>query len=122
MAETIQPILTKENLAQFIGTEYYYKYLMGIKLTDGVKYLAEVGKAFWFLDIIASYQTGKIRKIPFQVWTLKVDLEKETAVVTMKEDMGRPDLVTQTLDYTDFPLDEVSLWLIDGILILPSEY
>ena len=113
--------LEKTDLDQFIGTEHYYKYL-GIMLTDGVKYLAEVGKAFWLLNIIASYQTGEIKNVPFQVWTLKVDIEKQTGVVTMKEDTDEPNLVTQSLDYTDFPLDEISLWLIDGILILPSEY
>lgn len=114
-------MLKKEDLNQFTGTEHYYNYL-GIKLTDGVKYLAEAGGAFWLINIVASYQTGKIKKIPFQVWTLKVDLEKKTGVVTMKEDTGMPDLVTQNLEYTDFPLNEVSLWLIDGVLILPSEY
>lgn len=114
--------LEKTDLDQFTGTECYYKYMGGIKFTDGVKYLAEVGKAFWFLNIIASYQAGKIKNIPFQVWTLEVDIEKQTGVVTMKEDSDRPNLVTQTLGYTDFPLDKISVWLIDGILILPSEY
>lgn len=115
-------MLKKSDLDQFTGTEHYYNYL-GIKLTDGVKYLAEIGGAFWFLDIICSYQANKnIKAKHFQVWMLKVDLEKKTGIVTMKEDTGMPDLVTQNLEYTDFPLDEITLWLIDGILILPSEY
>lgn len=114
-------LLEKADLGQFTGTECYYKYF-GIKFTDGIKYLVETGNSFWLLGIIASYQIGEIKKIPFQVWTLKVDLEKKIGVVTMKEDTGRPNLVTQNLGYTDFPLDEITLWLIDGILILPSEY
>ena len=114
--------LEKADLGQFIGTEHYYKY-WGITFTDGVKYLVEVGGAFWLLDIIVSYQIyRKIKKIPFQVWTLKVDVEKKTGVVTMKEDTGRPCLVTQKMEFTDFPLDEITMWLIDGVLILPSEY
>lgn len=35
-------------------------------------------------------------------------------------------IVTQAIDYTDFPLDEVTLWLVRGgptwTLMLPSEY
>ena len=111
--------LTASDLEQFTGTEQYYKHWMGLHYTDGVKYMAEVAGAYWLLDIIASYR----RREPLQIWTLKVNRESEPmAVVTMREDAGEPVKVRQEIPYTDFPLDEIKLYLIDGVILLPSEY
>jgi len=61
-------MLTETDLNTFIGTTGYYRYLAGLKLTDGVKYLADEAGAYWLLDIICSYQIDeKIRKLHFQV-------------------------------------------------------
>jgi len=109
--------ISQYELSQFTGTEHYYNHWLGIKLTDGVKYLAERAKAYWLIDAIASYH----RKEPFQVWELKVLPSKE-AVLTMVEDSDQPVLVKQDIPFTDFPLTGIKLYLIDSILLLPSEY
>ena len=104
------------------GTNNYYKHWMGIAYTDGVKEMAELAGAHWLIDAVASYR----RKEPFQVWTLDVMLAENNrhhkCVLTMKEDSDCPVLVTQKIEYTDFPIGTITLWLIDGVLILPSEY
>lgn len=109
--------LTEYDLCQFTGTEQYYKHWLGINYTDGVKFMAERGKAYWLIDAIASYR----RKEPFQVWSLEV-AEDKTAVLQMKEDSDKPALVRQEIPFTDFPLKKIEFFLIDGVLILPSEY
>ena len=103
-------------LRQFTGTENYYKHWLGNVYTDGVKYLAEKCQAYWLLDAIFSYH----RKEQFQVWTLKVKDNK--AVLEMREDTGEPIKVRQEIKYTDFPLEEIKLFLIDGVLLLTNEY
>ena len=109
--------LTQAELDQFTGTEQYHQHWMRqLVFTDGVKYMAEAGGAFWLIDVIASWQ----RKEPFQIWELKVNPDK-SCIVTMKEDTDEPILVTQEIPYTDFPLDEIKLYEIDGVLLLPSE-
>ena len=109
--------LNKADLAQFIGTTQYFKHwLPGLVYTDGVKYLAETGGAYWLINAIASYR----RQEQFQVWTLTV--ADRSAVLTMVEDTGQPEIVRQEIEYTDFPLDEITLYLIDGVLLLTSEY
>ena len=109
----------RQELRNFTGTEQYYGYL-GFRFTDGIKYLTEKANCFWLLDIIGSYQ-HKLKEIPFQVWTLKVN-EDKTAVVEMKEDTNQPLMVKQKIEYTDFPMQEVKLYYIEGVLLLPSEY
>jgi len=48
--------------------------------------------------------------------------DDKSAVVTMREDTGKKALVMQRIGYTDFPLKSIKLYLIDGVLLLPSEY
>lgn len=112
----------KTKLESFHGTQNYYKHWTGLLLyTDGVRFLAQEAGAYWLIDAIASYQVKKkVRAIPFQLWELEV--KNNEGVLTMKEDCDKPNVVKQEISYTDFPLDKIKLYLIDGILLLPSEY
>lgn len=44
------------------------------------------------------------------------------AVLTMREDADRPPRVKQFIPYTDFPDGMLKMYLIDRVLLLPSEY
>ena len=119
------------NLDQFSGSEHYYKSSMfakGIYHTDGVQYLAEKAKAFWLIDLICSWQTkASVRSQPFQVWKLTV--KDQSAVATCEDGNGKK-LASQRIEYTDFPKDEITIYVEDGsidgktnakIMMLPSE-
>ena len=109
-----------ENLDQFTGTENYYTNpLYPFEYTDGIKYLAEDGGAYWILDAIASWQK-KLDFSQIQFWRLKVNPNK-SAVLTCERDTNEP-MITQKIPFTDFPLPEITLFLCDGVLLLPSEY
>ena len=88
--------------------------------TDGVIALAEAAGCYWLLDIIGSYQTNRKLDPEFQVWELKVDLQKHKAIVHGYNDATL--IITQRIPFTDFPLEEVKLYLINGVILLPSEY
>ena len=90
--------------------------------------MAEAAECYWLLDIIASYQNHEeVKRLDFQIWDLKVDLEAETAVVTVSGDK-RP-VITQKIGYTDFPLESLRLYCADGwtggkpckVILLPNE-
>lgn len=107
----------QNGLAQCYGTENYWKNkILHFQYTDGVKFMWESCDAYWLLTAISSYK----RTEPFQVWELIKD--GNGAILTMKEDSDQPILVKQRIPFTDFPLVGITLWLIDGVLILPSEY
>ena len=113
-------MFTEIELNNFTGTECYHRSTFGrLNLTDGIFHLVQNGAA-WLVDVIESYQTSKIRQIPFQVWTIEKTGTK--AVVTMKEDSDCPVLIKQKIEYTDFPLDTLTIWVIDGVCLLTSEY
>lgn len=117
--------LESADLDQFIGTEHWYRHWLGkVTYTDGVKYLAEhAGNgAFWLIDEIAINQINpKIKSEEFQVWELKIDLEKSRGVLTCDDGNGNV-VFTKRLDFTDFPLPEIKLYMVDRTILLPSEY
>lgn len=111
------------NLGQFTGTESYWKFNLGVLLTDGAKFVADnAGNgAYWLMDAIASYKADpQIASQSFQHWILKVRKDN-TAVLTCDDGDGNV-LVTQEILYTDFPIEEIRFYLIDNVLMLPSEY
>lgn len=110
-----------ETLPCFTGTEHYYKHPFGITFTDGCKFLADSAESYWLLDLVASYQyEPKVKDEEFQVFKLKVNDDKSALVEI--SDGNHNILMTQEIEYTDFPLSEIELWCIDKICILPSEY
>jgi hypothetical protein len=114
----------KRALGHFTGTVEWHRATVIPTIqyvTDGVKYLIDNAEAYWLVDAIASHQLeGRTTREPFQAWTLK---KHENGSATLKADDGNDNwLVTQEIEYTDFPLDEIKLYLVDGILLLPSEY
>ena len=118
-------------LAQFTGTEHYYAYWGGLThLTEGVQFLAKEARCFWLLDVICSYQAdlakhADTRLHEMQFWKLKVNDDK-SAVVTCVADGDEPPAITQQIEWTDFPLPEIRIWVgSEGerkIALLPSEY
>jgi len=123
----MKPMKSIEEILDIInnstGTESYHKFspIPGFPvITDGVLVLAEAADCYWLLDIIGSYQSNSKLDKAFQVWTLKVNTEDNSAFIRGYNDTTL--IVTQKIPYTDFPPGEVKLYLIDGVILLPSEY
>ena len=118
--------LTAQDLAYFMGSEQFYKHwTKRLIYTEGVQYMAEKAGAYWLIDAIASYQPDKRIKdnpdlVAFQVW--KLEIKESKAVLTMRGDSNLPSVIRQEIPYTDFPLPEITLYVCDGTLLLPSEY
>lgn len=132
MTTQTQNRLTKSDLAHFTGTENHYRYspllFRKILLTDGTKYVADQAGAYWLMDIISSMQLEpKVRNEGFQVWKLLLDDDSKTrsnmssAVVTCEDGNGN-EVYRQVIDSTNFPLDEIKFYLVDNVIMLPSEY
>lgn len=120
---TMTDQLTEGDLAQFTGTENWYRHSLMHKVsyTDGAKHVADTGGAYWLLDIIATMQLEpKVKKEPFQVWKLVVN-ETHNGVVTCEDGNGN-EVYRQVMHYTDFPLKEIKFYFCDNVIHLPSEY
>lgn len=114
--------LTQGDLRQFTGTEQWYRHGLerSVIYTEGAKHVAEAGGAYWLLDEIAFAQhVRKIKAEPFQAWKLVVT--GNSALLTCED--GNGNVVSRkSIEYTDFPLPEITLWFTDNTILLPSEY
>lgn len=112
-------------IAGFIGTEQWHPSGYGFTLTDGVQFLVTNGgrgdsTAYWLIDVVFSYQfEPAVKKERFQVYKFKRNGDGLDLVIT---DGNETVLGTQNIEYSDLRVDELTLWFVDGVLILPSEY
>ena len=116
--------LSESDLRQFTGTENWHRFGINRKVlcTDGAKYVADEGGAYWLLDAIAIAQLYEksVTGEGFQVWTLKVKDDRTASLIC---DDGKDNIVyTQHIEFTDFPLDEIQFYFTDNVILLPSEY
>jgi hypothetical protein len=113
--------MLEEGMPQFIGTTEWYRHSLNKQViyTEGAQFVAETGGAYWLLDEIAIAQfIQKVKREPFQTWILRVTGESATLVC----DDGNGNVVLRKhIQFTDFPLDEITLWFESGVIMLPSE-
>ena len=119
-----EPKLTRAELAQFTGSENWYRHALvrSILFTDGAKYLADKAGAYWLLDEIALIQPYEkaVAAEEFQVWKLTVRTDN-TATLTCDDGNGRV-VFTKEIEFTDFPLPEITLYFQNNTILLPGEY
>lgn len=109
-------------LAQFCGTtNYYLHWTRKYRYTDGVHYLAETANAYWLIDAVVSHQTTpSVRVETFQAWELQRN-DDETWTLSATDGNDR-FIAVQQIEYSDFPLSTIKLFLTDRCLMLPGEY
>jgi len=126
----------KLELRNFTGDFIRYRHPFNqVVYTPGVRHLAERAEAFWLIDAIASWigsttfneavrNSERIGEMHF--WQLDTDQEDKSAMLFAVEDSGMEPFISQSIPFTDFPLDKVSIWAgFDGqiwTLYLPSEH
>ena len=114
-------------LHNFTGSQEWYRHSLNrqVLYTEGVQYLAEHAGAYWLVDEIALAQkyVPTLAKEEFQAWTLKVTNNPATLTC---EDGNDNALFSKHIEFTDFPMDEVLLY-VEGepaqrTILLPSEH
>ncbi|RDY57936.1 DUF6876 family protein [Flagellimonas nanhaiensis] len=117
-----------ENLQHFHGSEVLYRIpLIRTQYTEGIQYLAEAADCFWLVtdtSVIARSLMGKSRFITVD-FKKHDEKEKEkmgyAASITYTDGNGQI-FETQGYHLTDFPLEKLRLFFVNGTLMLPSEY
>lgn len=117
--------ITEADLRQFTGTEQWFRHglVRSVLYTEGVQFLAENAGAYWLVDKIATLQLDKNiveRCDGLQCWKLTVADRKATLVCTDGNDEN--PVHSEQIEFTDFPLETVSLWVEENVILLPSEH
>lgn len=107
-------------LAQYIGTENYYRHSYKFYFTDGIKGLADKVGAYWLIDMIASYapRFPNFKQDKFLA-KLKCNPNANRAIFTIT-DLNDRVLIKQMIEYTDFPVESITL-IVGKAYLNPSE-
>ena len=114
-------------LHNFSGTEHYYRIMPNILMTDGAKFVADKGEAYWLITAIASYLPNFTQNESFIVANLTVTRTATACTALLKLDDGNDNILAeQFIEYTDFELDEIKFYACytgdAWLLMLPTEY
>ena len=117
-----------EQLQGFCGSTTYYKIpLVKARYTEGIKYLADQAQCHWLVTDTAVVCKSLKNKSTFIVILFKRNpksvqerTHKETKITYA--DGNGTILLEQEYEFTDFPLDELRLFFVDDMLMLPNEY
>jgi hypothetical protein len=110
--------LSKDDLIQFTGSEHWYRHAMvrDVLYTDGVKYVAETAGAYWLIDEITFAQRFD------KLLAAELNVNPDHTATLICEDGDGGIVFTKAIEYTDFPLAEITLYFINNTILLPSEY
>jgi len=117
----METIDLKDALRQFTGTENWYRHPLGNMLyTDGVQYFAEAAGCYWFLDIVAT-ELMEIQNGGEHFVFIEMDVQDGEADLRATDGNDR-ELWSRHIKFTDCPTGQWRFYLVDGVLLLPSEY
>ena len=119
--------LWAHELHNFSGTELYYRITPDTVMTEGAKFVADNGEAYWLMTAIASYLPQLTKTESFIVANLQVTNTGNSRSALLKLDDGNDNiLIEQHIAYTDFALDEMKLYACHTgnmwVIMLPREY
>jgi hypothetical protein len=121
--------INQSDLDNFYGTEQYYKNFTGLIYTDGIKYLADNANSYWLIDAVGSHikTNPSLRKNglqDFQLWQLKKISNNDNTYweLTCRSDTDNPPVITQIIEYSDFPFDNFEWYVEGGVMLLKSEH
>ena len=109
----------QDDLQGFCGTEYWYKLnpFVNILATDGVKFFADKGKAYWAVDDMML--TAKDLKQSFL--EIKIESKDGKAVITYT-DGNEKVLKEDKYSYTDLEQGNYKFYVTNNVIMVTSEY
>lgn len=113
----------RQELRRFTGSEQFYRHFLGLVYTEGVKYLADKAGAHWLLEVICSHQRTVRKRLgdEFQFWRVVVHKDRSAEVVCYSCLEEKKAVLTQRIEYTDFPLEVIDIWVNNRTMYLPTE-
>jgi Family of unknown function (DUF6876) len=117
----------KRALKKIKKTRAYHKYLhpgiSPIQISDSCKFILEnCDSSFLFDSILKSQELKILKGVAFKIFIfqqLKKDLSWELSCIASA---GEKPLIILRKEHSQFPIDFIKLWMINNVLLLPSEY
>lgn len=116
----------KRALRDIRRTKTYQKYLYPgkspILISDACRFLLENCDSSFLFDLILKSQELKIlRDEPFQIWRLHQLSKDMSWILSCSSRSVKKPLFIHLIPFTSFPLQEITIWVIQKAALLPQE-
>jgi len=117
----------KRALRDFRRVKTYQKYLYPgkspIQISDACKFLLDnCDSSFLFDEIIKAQDLKILKGAKFQVWVLRRSKKDLSWILSCQQNSDKKLLIRQIVEFRNFPIEEITIWLIDKVALLPSEH
>lgn len=122
MTEKLTIEQLQHTLAHCTGTAQWYKdpFYPTMLYTDGIKLMAETAGAFWLVDYIGFNVYPMLNKTaPYKI---RFTSNEGKGTLSVWETGAKEPKFVYPIEYTDFPQGSIEMYLMDNVLLLPSEY
>lgn len=113
-----------EILKDFKDPRHAYRNPRGFVYTEGIEFLSEYFQCTWLLKLIydLSGELAGLQEQQFLKWIFRVDPRDRKTFQLICRDKQDMELSRWTIEGRRFKADEVTVLLIEGVILLPSEY
>lgn len=115
----------ERKLKEFLPTQERYKYKTGLLYSPGIQYLVDEVAADWVIALIANEQfkpfiAESLELQQFQSWELST---KGIPSLFCFRDLEQQTIASFSVQLWSgcFPLESLKLFVVEGVLMLPSE-
>ena len=111
----------QQALGQFTGTEKWYRHALvrALLYTEGAQFFFEETESYWLLDIIATEYWPMLDGHAFLLITVTSEAQQCHIIV---EDGNGEQLKSKHVPFTTLMAGTWKFYLLDNVLLLPSEY
>jgi len=123
---TMDAYRIKRTLRELRRTKTFHKFLYPgkspILISDGCKFLLDNCDSSFLFDTIIKAQELKILKgVNYQVWTLELLRNNMSWLITCSSNCDKKPILIKSIPLSDFPLPEITIWVIQKVALLPQE-
>jgi hypothetical protein len=117
----------KRALRDIRRTKTYQKYLYPgkspILISDGCKFLLDNCDSSFLFDTIIKAQELKILKgVNFKIFRLNHLRNNMSWQITCSSDCDMKPILIKSIPFCNFPLPEITIWVIQNVALLPQEH
>ena len=123
---TMETYLLKRALKELKQVKTFYKYLYPgrspIMISNGCKFLLDNCDSSFLFDTIIKAQELKILKgVNFKIFRLLQLRNDMSWIITCTSDCDKKPIIVKSISLSDFPLPEITIWVIQNVALLPQE-
>jgi len=123
---TMNAYRIRRTLKELKRAKTFHKFLYPgkspILISTGCKLLLDNCDSSFLFDTIIKAQELKILKgVNYQAWTLQQLKNDMSWLITCSSDCDKKPILIKSIPLSDFPLPEITIWVIQKVALLPQE-